>query len=175
VNSLSLDIDWLTSGNDSPEIRQTMGLLGLKVGNISLTRNADTWSQTIRDTVLVSAYPLAAWLASSRLMGDYLLYGNHGTSWLASTDLRTSRQKYQRAFAAEFLCPFRSLPHISPHLIHRTQPNYVLEWTGFSDLSHPWNCQHHLYCLEGRRSTALDSLGLFFPDGIVAGSHLYGD
>jgi hypothetical protein len=65
VTSLSLNFDWLTSGNDSPEIQQTMGMFGLKVGGISLTRNEDTWSQTIRDTVLVSAYPLAAWIVSS--------------------------------------------------------------------------------------------------------------
>ncbi|WP_423599700.1 hypothetical protein [Roseateles sp. MS654] len=29
--------------------------------------------------------------------------------WLASTDLHTSRQKYQRAFAAELLCPIDAL------------------------------------------------------------------
>ena len=42
-----------------------MGMFGLKVGDFSLTRNEDVWSQTIRDTVLVSAYPLAAWMVSS--------------------------------------------------------------------------------------------------------------
>lgn len=45
----------------------------------------------------------------ARFIGDYLLYGNCEESWLANTDLRTSRQKYQRAFAAEFLCPLNSL------------------------------------------------------------------
>lgn len=65
MNSLSLNFGWLTSGNDSPEIRQTMGMFELKAGDISLTRNEDTWSQTIRDSVLVSAYPLAAWMVSS--------------------------------------------------------------------------------------------------------------
>ncbi|MDX2273497.1 MAG: hypothetical protein NW237_16305 [Cyanobacteriota bacterium] len=65
MGALSLNFDWLTSGNDSPEIQQTMGMFGLKVGDISLTRNQDVWSQTIRDTVLVSAYPLAAWMGSS--------------------------------------------------------------------------------------------------------------
>jgi len=65
VNSLSLNFEWLTSGNDSPEIRQTMGMFGLKVGDISLTRNEDTWSQTTRDSVLVSAYPLTVWMVSS--------------------------------------------------------------------------------------------------------------
>lgn len=62
---LKLNIEWLTSGNDLPEIQQTMGWLGLKVGDISLTRNEDIWSQTIRDRVLVSAYPLAVWIVSS--------------------------------------------------------------------------------------------------------------
>ncbi|MBD2175555.1 hypothetical protein H6F42_01315 [Pseudanabaena sp. FACHB-1998] len=54
-------------------------------------------------------HPTAKRFELARLLGDYLLYGNKGTSWLASTDLRTSRQKYQRAFAAEFLCPLSSL------------------------------------------------------------------
>lgn len=54
-------------------------------------------------------HPIAKRFELARLIGDYLSYGNHGTSWLASTDLRTSRQKYQRAFAAEFLCPLSSL------------------------------------------------------------------
>ncbi|WP_153018706.1 ImmA/IrrE family metallo-endopeptidase [Marichromatium gracile] len=43
----------------------------------------------------------------SRYIGDYITTTNN--QWLASTDLGTSRQKYQRAFAAEFLCPINSL------------------------------------------------------------------
>lgn len=62
---LNLNFEWLTSGNDAPEIQQTMGWFELKFGNMSLTRNEDTWSKTVRDTVLVSAYPLAAWMVSS--------------------------------------------------------------------------------------------------------------
>lgn len=54
-------------------------------------------------------YPTGKRFEFARLIGDYLLYGNHGNSWLASTDLKTSRQKYQRAFVAEFLCPFDTL------------------------------------------------------------------
>jgi hypothetical protein len=54
-------------------------------------------------------HPLAKRFEFARLIGDYLLYGNHGNSWLASTDIKTSRQKYQRAFAAEFLCPLDNL------------------------------------------------------------------
>jgi len=35
--------------------------------------------------------------------------GRHPRSWLVTADLSTARQKFQRAFAAEFLCPIRSL------------------------------------------------------------------
>jgi len=45
----------------------------------------------------------------ARFLGEYLSPSTHGARWLASTDLSTSRQKYQRAFAAEFLCPIDSL------------------------------------------------------------------
>lgn len=45
----------------------------------------------------------------ARLLGEYLLPSTDENRWLASTDLGTSRQKYQRAFAAEFLCPLNTL------------------------------------------------------------------
>jgi hypothetical protein len=57
--------EWLASGNDAPEIQHTMANLGIRVGEVELMQNEDSWSQTIRDTVLVSAYPLAMWFASS--------------------------------------------------------------------------------------------------------------
>lgn len=98
MNSLSLNFDWLTSGNDSPEIRQTMGMFGLKVGNISLTRNEDTWSQTIRDSVLVSAYPLAAWMVSSwwRLLYEPLppTGTNPSVNWRMAHELTAANQGF---------------------------------------------------------------------------------
>ena len=45
----------------------------------------------------------------ARFLGEYLRPSTHEARWLASTDLSTFRQKYQRAFAAEFLCPIDSL------------------------------------------------------------------
>lgn len=45
----------------------------------------------------------------ARFLGEYLCSPSHEMRWLASTDLSTFRQKYQRAFAAEFLCPIDSL------------------------------------------------------------------
>lgn len=54
-------------------------------------------------------HPLAKRFELARFIGDYLLYGSMGSSWLTNTDSSTSRQKYQRAFAAEFLCPQKNL------------------------------------------------------------------
>lgn len=48
-------------------------------------------------------------MASARFLGEYLRPPDETERWLASTDLSTSRQKYQRAFAAELLCPLDSL------------------------------------------------------------------
>jgi len=63
--NIDLKLDWLASGNDAPEYRSTMAMLELCVGGTKLTQHEDIWSQTIRDRVLVSAYPLALWMASS--------------------------------------------------------------------------------------------------------------
>jgi hypothetical protein len=54
-------------------------------------------------------HPTAKRFEFSRFLADYVDYSAASDSWLASTDINTSRQKYQRAFAAEFLCPIDSL------------------------------------------------------------------
>jgi len=45
----------------------------------------------------------------SRLLGEHLLNVNAQASWLPATFGATWRQKYQRAFASEFLCPISAL------------------------------------------------------------------
>jgi len=57
--------DWVAAGDDEPEILHTMTNLALHIDNINLMQNEDIWAKTIRESVLVSAYPLAMWLASS--------------------------------------------------------------------------------------------------------------
>ena len=52
-------------------------------------------------------HPLGKRFELSRYIGDFIHTGSH--QWLTNTDLSTSRQKYQRAFAAEFLCPIHGL------------------------------------------------------------------
>ncbi|MHB9098708.1 MAG: ImmA/IrrE family metallo-endopeptidase [Syntrophales bacterium] len=54
-------------------------------------------------------HPIAKRFELARFIGDYLLTARTNGNWLTSTDLSTSRQKFQRAFAAEFLCPIETL------------------------------------------------------------------
>ena len=57
------------------------------------------------------AHPVARRFELARFIGDYIR-GANGPSrpfWLVTADLSTTRQEFQRAFAAEFLCPFHSL------------------------------------------------------------------
>jgi hypothetical protein len=45
----------------------------------------------------------------ARILGERLLNAEQPTNWLPATFGLTWRQKYQRAFASEFLCPFKVL------------------------------------------------------------------
>ncbi|WP_194727359.1 ImmA/IrrE family metallo-endopeptidase [Noviherbaspirillum malthae] len=65
MTNFQIHQSWLAASSDRTELSQTMGMLSMKVGDIALTRNEDIWSQTVRDSVLTSAYPLALWFASS--------------------------------------------------------------------------------------------------------------
>ncbi len=52
-------------------------------------------------------HPLGKRFELARYLGGYLTTPER--QWIVSTDLSTARQKYQRAFAAEFLCPLGGL------------------------------------------------------------------
>jgi len=56
--------------------------------------------------------PLNRRFELARLVGDVTLSPNTREDWLAATDLATWRQRFQRAFAAELLCPAESLREI---------------------------------------------------------------
>lgn len=55
-------------------------------------------------------HPVAKRFEFARFIADAMQGAQSGpSSWLVATDLATARQKFQRAFAAEFLCPIDSL------------------------------------------------------------------
>lgn len=71
--------DWLAAGNDVPEYVETTAMLAMHVGNVNLMQNQDIWSKSIRDSVLISTYPLAMWLASSWWRLNWEPLPAHGT------------------------------------------------------------------------------------------------
>jgi hypothetical protein len=62
---LEFAAEWQSTGSGSAEQREASAFLTVRVGDAVVTRNEDVWSKTVRDSVLVSTYPLAMWLASS--------------------------------------------------------------------------------------------------------------
>jgi hypothetical protein len=78
VSSISFSYEWLTSGGDPAPLRETVAQFKLQVGDVSLTQNEDVWSRTVRDSVLLSVYPLAAWFAASWWRLNFEPLPHHG-------------------------------------------------------------------------------------------------
>ena len=90
--------EWLSAGNDAPEYRDTTAFLALHIGDLSLTQNEDVWSKTVRETVLVSTYPLAIWLASSWWRLNWEPLPRHGVrptvDWRMAHEMGASNHGY---------------------------------------------------------------------------------
>jgi len=85
--------EWQASGNDEPAYQYTMADLALYVGNVNLMVNENIWSRTVRKSALLSAYPLAMWLASSwwRLSWEPLpARGTPSVDWRMAHELGTA-------------------------------------------------------------------------------------
>ena len=93
------------------------GLLGIKAQAVS--EWTPTWRhqagiavpQGARSLKFVSRklHPIGKRFEFARFLADIVFSDAAPGAWLTSTDLATSRQKFQRAFAAEFLCPISSV------------------------------------------------------------------
>ena len=76
------------------------------MGRSSVSVGIPTDDQTIK-FVPRKKHPISKRFELSRYVGDFIQTGEN--QWLTNTDLYTYRQRYQRAFAAEFLCPINGL------------------------------------------------------------------
>lgn len=66
MTGLEIEIsDWERAGSDTPENLSTTGRLRILAGGTNLTEHEDLFSRTIRQEVLLSAYPLALWFANN--------------------------------------------------------------------------------------------------------------
>ena len=107
-------------GDDLIESKKILDLLGIASKNLSSYNN--TYSSEIPVSVgrnesdgkwiIIPSTKKAETskrFELSRLLGDYLLYKDSDQEWLIASDYKSFRQKAQRAFAAEFLCPIFAL------------------------------------------------------------------
>lgn len=131
IDHLDHGAPWERAVHDARALRQKIGNLNDPILNhelfdlLGLSREAVTnWSAPRDRSPIAVAIPIdnrqlkfiprkrgavGKRFELARFLGEYLRSSSHETRWLASTDLGTSRQKYQRAFAAEFLCPIDAL------------------------------------------------------------------
>jgi hypothetical protein len=65
TSSFTIKTSWQSPHPGPEEIRHTAAELQIMVGTDCATRVDDTWSQSVQDRILVAAYPLALWFASS--------------------------------------------------------------------------------------------------------------
>ncbi len=109
------DIWGLKSNVDTPTLSQMfdipVGEISEANSNISLPltaglRNDDVPEQF--DFLSNRRHPAARRFAFARLVADHLTIPDN-ERLLPATDSKTARQKFQRAFAQEFLCPFEDL------------------------------------------------------------------
>jgi hypothetical protein len=119
---------WMLAVQCARELRSEIGNIKNPISTNSLfellgisSSNIDKWEPMGRSSVSVGIptgeqnikfvprkkHPISKRFELSRYVGDYMQTTSN--QWLTNTDLGTSRQKYQRAFAAEFLCPINGL------------------------------------------------------------------
>ncbi len=122
MSELKLSCEWLSAGKDAAPIRETAGHLTIRLGDVSLTKNEDIWSKTVRDSVLVSAYPLAIWLAASWWRLSYEPLPSHGVS--PALDWRMSHE--MGAVNSGF---------VWPHVVMASDGEVVQTWALPSDES----------------------------------------
>ena len=122
---------WKHAVSHARELRNKIGNLGGALSNdtlyelLGLSKKAiEDWVPTGRARASVAEcpnnekvkfvprkkHPDAKRFELARFIGDYTRARNlYPESWLVTADLTTARQTFQRAFAAEFLCPISSL------------------------------------------------------------------
>lgn len=122
-------LPWQRATEAARVARRVWGLGEGPVGNAALAEimhiDADSLAPSLVDAVPYSAafreydeqwgrlvfrtgHGYGRRFASGRLVGD-MFYNAGGDTLATATDARTSRQKFQRAFSQELLCPFESL------------------------------------------------------------------
>lgn len=96
MTDFSIRCRWESALHEAPEVRETSAMIKVMLGDMAITRNEDIWSQTVRDDVRLSAYPLALWFAASwwRLRWEPLPASAPSHSWRMAHELAAAGHGY---------------------------------------------------------------------------------
>jgi hypothetical protein len=64
-SAMKMDVKWTSPFHGSEEIRHTSAQIWIRFGDSNATRLDDDWSKSVHEYALLSAYPMALWLAAS--------------------------------------------------------------------------------------------------------------
>jgi len=148
-------LHWQTVEDPDPVLRESTGWLEIRVGGTALTRNEDVWSRTVRDSVLVSGWPLAMWLAHYwwRLNYEPLPYNNQlpAPDWRMAHELGAADHGY-----------------VWPRILFASDGEVVQVWA--ESLPMPGQSVQYLAGLDGPQSvplTAFQSAIEGFVDSVL--------
>jgi hypothetical protein len=142
MSNFKFTLDWLSVGQDERKFRDTTAQLALYVGELSLTQNEDVWSKTVRDSVLVSAYPLAMWLAVSWWRLNYEPQPKQGM--LPSIDWRMGHEMGAANHG-----------YVWPHIMLASDGEVMQVWSAASDPASKQSVRY-LNGVSGPMAVALD-------------------
>ena len=63
MSDFKITMSWTESDDDNIIFKNTTADLSINVGGTFLTQNINGWTKTVQDSILVSTYPLAKWVA----------------------------------------------------------------------------------------------------------------
>lgn len=115
--------EWQSAGAGPAELRDTSAFLTVRVGDTVVTKNEDVWSKTIRDSVLVSTYPLALWLAASWWRLNWEPLPKHGVrpdaDWRMAHEIGAANQGY-----------------VWPHVVFASDNEVMQVWSAAPEPTH---------------------------------------
>jgi len=154
MSKLQFSADWQSTGADSAEIRETSAFLSVRVGDTVVTRNEDVWSKTIRDSVLVSTYPLAMWLAASwwRLKWEPLPKQGlrPAVDWRMAHEMGAANHGY-----------------VWPHIVFASDNEMMQVWTTAPEPSHEQSVRYLTECSEPMPLSVFEAGVDAFVDSVI--------
>lgn len=131
--SIQFAAEWHSTGAGSAEVRESSAFLTVRLGDAVITRSEDVWSKTIRDSVLVSTYPLAMWLAASWWRLNWEPLPKHGMrpdgQWRMAHEMGAANQGY-----------------VWPHVVFASDNEIMQVWATTPEPTHQQSVRYLTAC-----------------------------